>query len=895
MMGFIVVVIAYLSSVEYRQFWRCWFFEGKAEVLIQVLTESAAPCLIREMALSPPSILPGERRQRWREAWICLALAAITFAVFGQTLSHQFINFDDDRYVYKNPVVDQGVTFKGFVWAFTSIDSDNWHPLTWLSHMLDCQLYGLNPAGHHLTNVLLHTATVIALFLILREMTGALWRSAFVAAVFAIHPLRVESVAWVAERKDVLSGLFFMLTLGAYLHYARKAWSLARYSLVAFLFALGLMSKPMLVTLPLVLLLLDYWPLQRMESQRLSRLILEKIPFLALSAAACVATLLAQKIAVHWGEAFPVSLLVENALVACVIYLRQMIYPAGLAVFHPFPHHGLPFWEVALAVTLLTGLSAVAWGWRRRQPWLLVGWLWYLLMLVPVIGIIQVGGQAHADRYTYLPQTGIYMGLTWLATDYALKWQIKRTTLGCLMMGTILVLMACAWQETGYWRNSETLWTRTLDCTTDNDLAHYNLGVALGQKEQFKDALVQYQSALKINPGYLDAQVNLGALLLKIGRVDDAIAVLQHTLQFAPGYAPAHHHLGNALLRKGRVDDAIAEYQKALQTRPDYAEAHNNLGNALLQKGRTDEAISHYQQALDAAPDYAEACYNLGNALQQKGQLDQAIAYFQKAVQIKPDLPEAHFYLGEAFLKKGKADEAMIEFQQALRFKPNDADAEVNLGIALLQKGKVDASIRQFQDALQINPGLAAAHYNLGHALLQKGRVDEAIAQYQQELSITTNNADAHYNLATALLQKGRVDEAISQYQTALRINPEYADAHLNLGNLLLQSGKVDEAISQYQKALKINPNNVKAQNNLGTACLRMGRTEEAVSQYEKALQIDPSYAEAHVNLGNVWLRTGRLDDAISQYQKALQLNPGNLKAQRNLDAALLRKSQSGH
>ena len=664
----------------------------------------------------------GRRVQRCRVALLCLALAAITFAVFGQTLRHEFVDFDDDWYVYENPMVARGLTLKGIVWAFTGIHAYNWHPLTWLSHELDCQLYGLHPWGHHLTSVLLHTATVIALFLVLRQMTGALWRSAFVAAVFAIHPLRVESVAWVTERKDVLSGLFFMLTIGAYVRYARRPWSLARYGLVVLLFAMGLMSKPMLVTLPLVLLLLDYWPLQRVEPRKLSGLVLEKLPLLALSAASCVVTLLAQNAAIHWGGSFPAPLLLANALVACMIYLGQMVYPAGLALLYPFPHNGLSVWEVGLAATLLAGFSAAAIWQRRKQPWLLVGWLWYLMMLLPVLGVIQVGAQAHADRYTYLPQIGIYVGLTWLAAEWGAKWQAGRAACGGLMAAVLAVLMVCAWQQTAYWRSSETLWVRSLACTTGNDVAHYNLGVALGQKGRVEEAMVHYQSALRINPGYMDARVNLGALLLQTGRVDEAIAQLQQALQIRPDYASAHHHLGNALLQKGGVDEAIAEYRKALEIKPDYAEARNNLGNTLLQKGNVDEAILHYQQALQINPDFADARYNLGNALLQKGRVDEAIAQYQKALEIKPDCAEARYNLGNAFLQKRRMDEAISQYQKALQINPGYVEAHVNLGNVLLQTGRVDEAISQYQKALQINPGNVKAQHNLDNALLQRGQ-----------------------------------------------------------------------------------------------------------------------------------------------------------------------------
>jgi len=554
----------------------------------------------------------GRREQRWQVPVVCLVLAAITFAVFGQTLGHEFINYDDDVYVYENPVVARGLTLKGIIWAFTGVHANNWHPMTWLSHMLDCQLYGLHPGGHHLTNVLLHTATVIALFLVLRQMTGALWRSAFVAALFAIHPLRVESVAWVAERKDVLSGLFFMLTIGAYVRYARRPWSWGRYGLVLLLFALGLMCKPMLVTLPVVLLLLDYWPLRRVESA--GRLVLEKLPLLALSAASCVATLLAQNEAIQSTGSFSLPVRFVTALLACKIYLVQMVYPAGLAVFYPFPHKGLPVWQAALAGTLLAIISAAAFWHRRKQPWLLIGWAWYLVMLFPVVGVIQVGGQAHADRYTYLPQIGIFVAMTWLVAG----WRVSRVALGGLMAGILALFMVCAWQQTAYWQNSETLWTWTLACTTDNDIA----------------------------------QNNLGLVLMQTGRLDAAIACFQQAFQIRPNFAEARNNLGYALLQMGKVDAAIACFQQALQIKPDFAEAHDNLGNALLRMGKVDEAIAHGQRGLQIKPDDAEACVNLGNALFRKGRVDDAIAQYQKALQIKPGLAMARKNLDAVLRQK---------------------------------------------------------------------------------------------------------------------------------------------------------------------------------------------------------------------------------------------------
>jgi len=596
---------------------------------------------------SPTNVVRADDSdERRRTLGLCLVLAAITFVVFGQTLRHGFVNYDDNEYVYENPPVIHGLTPRGVAWAF-SFHASNWHPLTWLSHMLDCQLYGMNPAGHHLTNVLLHTATVIVFFLVLREMTGAFWRSAFVAAVFAVHPLRVESVAWVAERKDVLSGLFFMLTIGAYVRYVRGPRSWGRYGLVMFLFALGLMSKPMLVTLPLVLLLLDYWPLQRAEAA--GKLVLEKLPLLALSGVCCVATLLAQNKAIQSVGAYSLSNRLGNAVVTGVVYLGQMVWPAGLAVFYPFPHTGVLLWQVALAGALLVGFSAVAWRQRGEQPWLWMGWLWYLVVLLPVVGIIHVGEQAYADRYTYLPQIGIYIAVTWLAAS----WVGERLAAG-LMAGVLAVLMFCAWRQTSYWQNSETLWTHTLACTKDNYVAHINFGKALAQKGKVDDAILEYQEVLKIEPRYADAHYDLGNALCKKGKIDEGIDQYQQALQINPNSVKTRLNLGNVLCATGKIDEAIAQYQQALQINPAFAEVHNSLGRALCIKGRTDEGIAQFEQALQIHPGYAEAHNNLGNALLQKGEVDEAIACYQKALAINPGFALARTNLQNAVLQKQK-------------------------------------------------------------------------------------------------------------------------------------------------------------------------------------------------------------------------------------------------
>jgi tetratricopeptide (TPR) repeat protein len=656
---------------------------------------------------SPPKTPVGTGRwdQRWHVAGLCLGLAAITFAVFGQTLHHEFINLDDGTYVFDNPLVAQGLTLKGIVWAFTHVDCHLYHPLTMLSLMGDYQLHGLQPGGYHLTNVLLHTASAILLFLVLRQMTGAFWRSAFVAAVFAIHPLRVESVAWVAERKDVLSAFFFMLTLGAYVRYVRKPDSPGRYLMVVAAFVPALLSKPSMVTLPFVLLLLDYWPLRRFEQpRRLPGLVLEKVPLLALAAGACVMTVLAAGKGVATLANVPMPSRLGNALVSNAIYLRQMIWPEGLAPFYPYPLNGLPAWEVVTAGMLLAGLLAIALDQRRKRPWMLVGWLWYLGMLTPMIGIVQVGAFAHADRMTYLPQIGIYVALTWLVAE----WRVSRAALGGLMAGVIGALMVCAWIQTAHWKDNETLWRHTLACTTRNDMAHNNLGQALLQKGSVEEAIIQCQEALEINPNSVDAHLTLGQALLQKGNVDEAFIQYQEALKINPNSVDAHLNLGNVLCQKGELDEGISQFERALQIRPDDAAAHNSLGSALCQKGKSDEGISHFERALQTKPGFAAAHYNLGLALLQKGRASEAITHFQKALQIAPANPRIQNKLAwllatspEASLRNGNM---AVELAQQADALAGGKDPVIlhTFAAALAEAGRFSEAVETAQRALRL-------------------------------------------------------------------------------------------------------------------------------------------------------------------------------------------------
>jgi tetratricopeptide (TPR) repeat protein len=672
---------------------------------------------------------------RGRVIAICLFLAAAVWLVFGQTLRHEFVNYDDNLYVYENPAVTSGLTWPGTIWAFTRTHASNWHPLTWLTHMLDCQLYGVKPAGHHFTNVLLHAATAISLFLVLRRMTGALWPSAFVAALFALHPLRVESVAWVSERKDVLSGFFFVLTIAAYVRFARSPFSVARYLTVVGVFGLGLMCKPMLVTLPFVLLLLDYWPLKRFSSARFARLLLEKIPLLALGIAAGVITMLAQDKAMISLQGLPVHIRLGNAAVSYAAYLGQMIRPVNLVVLYPLPVDGLPAWQVAAAVGLLLFLSAVAWRQRSRHPYLLAGWFWYLGMLVPVIGLVQVGAQARADRYTYLPQIGLYLAIVWWIAEWCVANSRRRTVWAAAGTVALAVLGTCAWNQTRYWRNSEVLWRHALAHTSHNYVADLNLGMAL----------------------------------FDLGRVDEALEHCKRADYTDPAAVMAYNNYGNALQLKGRRDDARMFFERALQIDPNFPATHNHLAVVLAESGRTADAIAHFEKAIALKPDYADAEGNLARLLAVTGRTSEAIAHYRKAIALDPRHFLSHYELGGELLKSGQASEALQSLQRAMELKPNDAEACSALGDALAQLGRRDEAVTRYEKALALNPRLPEAHAKLGVLLWQSGRPTEALTHLQRAIELRPHDASTLVNLGFLLAQQHRTADAIARFEQALQ------------------------------------------------------------------------------------------------------------------------------
>ena len=535
-----------------------------------------------------------------RSIGIRLALIAIVLVVFAPVRHHDFLFFDDPLLVTQRPEVLRGLTWENVGWAFTNGWGCNWHPITWLSHMLDVQLFGLNAGGHHLTSVLLHGANTLLLFGLLERMTGLVAQSAFVAALFAVHPLHVESVAWVAERKDVLSGFFWMLTLWAYVGYARRP-AAARYLAVLVLFVCGLASKPMVVTLPFVLLLLDVWPLGRTALGM--RLVWEKLPLFALSVAASVLTIRLQQgcRAVTDFDSLPLALRLQNALVSYVAYVAKMLWPTGLAAFYPYPA-SFPAWQVVGALGLLVGTSLLAWSLRRRG-YVLVGWLWYVGTLVPVIGIVHAGEQALADRFTYIPLIGLFLVVAWGVPELLARWPRWRPV---LPIGAALVTAACivaARAQVGYWRNEATVWAHALDVTTGNDLAHNNFGMMLMMEGKPDEASAHFTEAVRIRPDNAVAHVNLGWTLATQGRPDAALAQYVEALRIDPEQPDAHFNLGIALGKLGRGDEALLHLETAARLRPDRAQYHRVLGRTLAERGRPADAIVRYQEALRLDPE----------------------------------------------------------------------------------------------------------------------------------------------------------------------------------------------------------------------------------------------------------------------------------------------------
>ncbi|MFC1567412.1 tetratricopeptide repeat protein [Thermodesulfobacteriota bacterium] len=637
-------------------------------------------------------------RHRQEKLLIVLLLILAVLVAYWRIADCDFVGYDDKPYVTENSLVQKGLTIKGLIWAFTTFHAANWHPLTWLSHMLDCQLYGLNPLGHHWTSLQLHLANTLLLFFILQQMTGALWRSAFVAALFAIHPLHVESVAWVAERKDVLSTFFGMLTIIAYHRYVKQK-GLYNYLIILLLYSLGLMAKPMLVTLPFVLLLLDFWPLKRLQFVKRNslqaeavirfdlkaffNLIYEKIPLFLLVVFSCFITFWAQRSqgAMYSLTVIPLNIRIANSFVSYVKYILKAVWPTRLIVLYPHAGDAFPIWQSIGAVLLIAAISYAAIRALRQRPYIAVGLFWYLGTLVPVIGLIQVGEQAMADRYTYIPLIGLFIAVTWGFSGFLSKWRYRKNFLVVAVIAILLALTVRTFLQVGHWQNAATLFGNAVKVTPDNILAQNNLGAALYEDGRFDEAIVYFKKALSISPEYTKALSNLGAAYFKKGNYDKAVFYFEKVLKGRQKDANEHDKLGVVLFAQEKIDEAMAHFKQAIQVDPEYANAHNNLANVLFRLGKFEEAELHFLEAIKLDPVHAGAHYNFGNLLVRQRQFKKAMIHFTEAIKINPDDFRAYNQIGVILYRQGNLDDAGDYLRRALEIRPGDLNARRNLEI----------------------------------------------------------------------------------------------------------------------------------------------------------------------------------------------------------------------
>ncbi len=742
-------------------------------------------------------------------------------------LGSEFIRTDDGLYVVYNPHVQAGLTRAAIAWAFNIGYAGNWHPLTWMSHMLDCRLFGLNPMGHHAVNLLLHIASTTLLYLTLARATRSMWKSAFVAALFAVHPLHVESVAWVAERKDVLSTFFWMLTMWAYVRYTeRPSW---RSYIPVFVFlALGLMAKQMLVTLPFVLLLLDYWPLNRRQTTDNRRqkgsgtLVLEKVPLLILSVGAGVLVFLAQRTGGAMGRAHDMTFAwqVSNALLSYVRYLAKMVWPAKLVFFYPLGVPSSVGWMGIASAVLLIAVTVAVVMTRRRHPYLLMGWLWYLGTLIPVIGLVQVGAQSMADRYTYIPLIGIFIMLAWGAPELLrlpsshphsnplpptgegvvlAKSRRKAAGEGVVGAGSVnhqpstinhfptlavaslvivAALSACTWKQVGYWHDDFGLCRHAIRYTEGNYMAYGALGMALADERKYDQAIGQYQLALKYAPSWSVGYDYLGAALAETGKYAQAESAYKTSLRLMPSSPKTLDGLGIVLAKQNKLDGAVSAFQESIRLDPQLPGAYANLGKAYIAQGKLDEAQRAYSDGLTAcqgsvsgsSKEYAALHNGMGTALAYMGKLDEAAQEQRQAVQVNPKFAQAYADLGRLLGLQGKTSEAAAAYTEAIRLQPNDAVAHNGLGDVLLTQGDVKGATKQYREAVRLAPMFKTARRNLASVLSTPQGGEQSLMQAAQ-----------HFNRGNMYQSQRRLDDAIREYEAAVRARPSFAEAHGNL------------------------------------------------------------------------------------------------------------------
>lgn len=785
---------------------------------------------------------------------LSIAVACAVAGVHWPVLSAQALSFDDEKYLFANstlmhPSWASAGRCLSEVFRSTSVKG-YYEPLTLISLMLDVAQGGKSDSlrPFHRTSLTLHVANTMLVIVLLYLLFGDPWPAALVGLLFGLHPLTVEPVTWIWERKTVLATFFTLLALIAYVRYAQCGLRTANsdmkdrnldldsqfgirsskcpitwYGLTLVFFVLALLSKPTSTPLPMLLLLLDFWPLRRLSWRALA----EKLPILV---AACLsATVSVVSTARNAQVDFPGEYSIgQTTLRVCyllVFYLRKMAWPTQLSSAYPLPEPlAISQPTVLIAVLVTCGLAASLLLSLRWSRVLLAGWLFFFVAICPTLGVIRYSWVSASDKYVYLPSVGPLMVLTYILTLIRKSPAFHRRPfiLGLSVLGGVLTLVSLEAAETrsylACWRDSETLFRHMLQVAPEAWMPHYCLG----------------------------------SLLAAQGRTQEAMTHYRRTMQLRPDYAEAYNNLGIMLAEQGLRQEALIHFHKALQLKPDFAEAHNNLASLLVDRGQLDEAIIHCSRALELKPDYTDAHYNLGRALAGQGRTDEAIACYRRVLQLKPNCVEAHANLGLALAGQGHNDEAMVHYRRALQLKPDAADAHNQLGLTLAAAGRVDEAIFHYRRALQLNPEYAEANNNLGNVLAARGSPVEAVAYFQRAVHLKPDYVEAHSNLGNALAAQGLTDEAITRYQQALRLNPNYVEAHNNLGNVLALRGQVEEAISHYRRALQLNPNYLDAHNNLGVVLQRQGRIDEAIVEYREALRINPQHETARARLQSI-------------------------------------------
>ncbi len=699
--------------------------------------------------------------------WVYALLILTTMAIYWQISGHEFINFDDNEYVYENAHVQQGVTLENIVWAFTSTVGANWHPVTMLSHMLDVHLFGLQPGWHHLVNLLFHLLNTALLFHLFHKLTRKMWPSAFMAALFALHPLHVESVAWISERKDVLSTFFWILTMLQYSRYVEKP-GIIRYLMTIFCFITGLMAKPMLVTLPFVLLLLDLWPLARLpwtgngiycptidgphdrsahdrldarryppyglfKNNPYMAIVIEKVPFFIVVVAFCCIAFFVQRSdgAVAAVDLIPLESRIFNAIVSYGAYLIQMIWPFRLAIFYPFPEI-IPVWKVWTSALFLLLISLFAFRRVADRPWISFGWLWYLGTLVPVIGLVQIGSQSMADRYTYVPFIGIFLIIAWETDRLLQQFRPTRTVLVSLACLLLTCLSLLTWIQARQWQTSVTLFAYATRVTKDNSLAHNNLGLALLDRNRFQEAILHLSLSTWLKPGNAKLYNNLGIALMKAGQIEMAEKAFVHATEVNPGYWNAHVNLGIVLSRRGKNRQALAHFQKALSLNPHQGKAHYNMAMSLEKQNRIEEALYHYATAVSIDPRLIEALNRKKRLEKKRNRIEMAIRDIKEQLQRNPKDPSLLVEIGNLHGQKGAIDDAVAYYKQALEIQPDHYPAKMQLAFAYARNGAYDQAISWYRSALASTPENSTIYYNIACLYSIQNKQPEAMQWLQQ-------------------------------------------------------------------------------------------------------------------------------------------------------------------